>query len=304
MTRTPLDSLLARRILVLDGAMGTMIQRLKLDGARLPRRAAGRPSQGAQGQQRPARADPARRASPAIHAQYLDAGADIIETNTFTEHVDRAGRLRPRAAGLRAQPGVGADCPPRRRRVDGAHARPAALRRRLARPDQQVAVDLAQGQRPGVPRRHLRRDARRLSRAGRAACSTAASTCCWSRPSSTRSPRRRRWSPSTRSSGGARHRLPLMISVTITDRSGRTLSGQTLDAFYVSIEHARPFSVGINCALGAREMRPYLAELARIADTLRELLPQRRAAQRLRRVRPAGRGNRGAAGASSPRAAS
>ena len=57
-----------------------------------------------------------------------------------------------------------------------------------------------------------------------------------------------------------------MISVTITDRSGRTLSGQTLDAFYVSIEHARPFSVGLNCALGAREMRPYLAELARIAD--------------------------------------
>ena len=61
-------------------------------------------------------------------------------------------------------------------------------------------------------------------------------------------------------------RLPLMISVTITDRSGRTLSGQTIDAFWVSIAHAKPFSVGINCALGARDMRPYLAELARIAD--------------------------------------
>jgi 5-methyltetrahydrofolate--homocysteine methyltransferase len=61
-------------------------------------------------------------------------------------------------------------------------------------------------------------------------------------------------------------RLPLMISVTITDRSGRTLSGQTLDAFYVSIRHAKPFSVGINCALGARDMRPYLAELARLAE--------------------------------------
>ncbi len=61
-------------------------------------------------------------------------------------------------------------------------------------------------------------------------------------------------------------RLPLMISVTITDRSGRTLSGQTLDAFYTSIRHARPFSVGINCALGARDMRPYLAELARMAE--------------------------------------
>src|SRR5947209_18115821 len=57
-----------------------------------------------------------------------------------------------------------------------------------------------------------------------------------------------------------------MISATITDRSGRTLSGQTIDAFWVSIAHARPFSVGINCALGARDMRPYLAELARVAD--------------------------------------
>ncbi len=59
---------------------------------------------------------------------------------------------------------------------------------------------------------------------------------------------------------------PLMISVTVTDRSGRTLSGQTIDAFYVSIRHANPLSVGINCALGARDMRPYLAELATIAE--------------------------------------
>jgi 5-methyltetrahydrofolate--homocysteine methyltransferase len=58
---------------------------------------------------------------------------------------------------------------------------------------------------------------------------------------------------------------PVMISVTITDKSGRTLSGQTIDAFWVSVAHARPFSVGLNCALGAREMRPFLAELARIA---------------------------------------
>jgi 5-methyltetrahydrofolate--homocysteine methyltransferase len=61
-------------------------------------------------------------------------------------------------------------------------------------------------------------------------------------------------------------RIPLMISATITDRSGRTLSGQTLDAFYTSIRHAKPFSVGINCALGARDMRPYLGELARMAE--------------------------------------
>ena len=60
--------------------------------------------------------------------------------------------------------------------------------------------------------------------------------------------------------------IPVALSVTITDRSGRTLSGQTLDAFYVSVSHARPFSIGLNCALGASEMRPYLTELSRISE--------------------------------------
>jgi len=62
--------------------------------------------------------------------------------------------------------------------------------------------------------------------------------------------------------------LPIWISGTITDRSGRTLSGQTVEAFWNSVRHARPFAVGLNCALGAAMMRPYLAELARVADTL------------------------------------
>jgi 5-methyltetrahydrofolate--homocysteine methyltransferase len=62
--------------------------------------------------------------------------------------------------------------------------------------------------------------------------------------------------------------LPLWISGTITDRSGRLLSGQTVDAFWASIRHAKPWAVGLNCALGAELMRPYLAELSRIADCL------------------------------------
>jgi 5-methyltetrahydrofolate--homocysteine methyltransferase len=60
-------------------------------------------------------------------------------------------------------------------------------------------------------------------------------------------------------------RLPVLLSVTITDKSGRTLSGQTLDAFWISVAHARPLAVGINCALGPDEMRPHLAELAQMA---------------------------------------
>jgi 5-methyltetrahydrofolate--homocysteine methyltransferase len=59
--------------------------------------------------------------------------------------------------------------------------------------------------------------------------------------------------------------LPIMISGTITDASGRTLSGQTLEAFYTSIAHARPLSVGLNCALGAKEMRPHIEELSQLA---------------------------------------
>ena len=59
--------------------------------------------------------------------------------------------------------------------------------------------------------------------------------------------------------------LPIMISGTITDASGRTLSGQTLEAFYVSVMHAKPLSVGLNCALGAQEMRPHIEELSQIA---------------------------------------
>lgn len=67
-----------------------------------------------------------------------------------------------------------------------------------------------------------------------------------------------------RSSG--KERLPLMISGTIVDASGRTLSGQTLEAFYISVQHANPISIGLNCSLGGKEMRPYVEELSELAD--------------------------------------
>jgi len=62
-------------------------------------------------------------------------------------------------------------------------------------------------------------------------------------------------------------RLPIIVSGTITDASGRTLSGQTPEAFWNSVRHVRPLAVGLNCALGAALMRPYIEELARVADT-------------------------------------
>ena len=67
--------------------------------------------------------------------------------------------------------------------------------------------------------------------------------------------------------------LPVMISGTITDASGRTLSGQTLEAFYISISHAKPLSVGLNCALGAKEMRPHIEELSQLASCYTSAYP-------------------------------
>ena len=68
-------------------------------------------------------------------------------------------------------------------------------------------------------------------------------------------------------------RWPVMISGTITDASGRTLSGQVTEAFWHSVRHAQPLLVGLNCALGAKEMRPYIAELSRVADTFVSCYP-------------------------------
>ena len=61
-------------------------------------------------------------------------------------------------------------------------------------------------------------------------------------------------------------RIPLMISGTVTDASGRILSGQTVEAFWNSVRHAKPLTIGLNCALGAALMRPYIAELSKICD--------------------------------------
>ena len=73
--------------------------------------------------------------------------------------------------------------------------------------------------------------------------------------------------------GGGLGEVPIMISGTITDASGRTLSGQTLEAFYISVMHANPLSVGLNCALGATQMRPHIEELSQIAGCYTSAYP-------------------------------
>jgi 5-methyltetrahydrofolate--homocysteine methyltransferase len=263
-TRRRLETLLGARILVMDGAMGTMVQRHTLDEA------------GFRGERF---ADHARDLKgnndllvltqpeiiSGIHHAYLEAGSDIIETNTFSSTSiaqsdygleSFAYELNVAAARLakKATTAWTARTPDRPRFVAGAIG--PTNRTLSISPD--VNDPTFRASTFDTMRDAYAEQVRGLVDGGcdlllvetifdtlNAKAALVAIGDLWVERGI---------------------ELPLMISVTITDRSGRTLSGQTIDAFYVSIAHARPMSVGINCALGARDMRPYLAELAGIAD--------------------------------------
>jgi 5-methyltetrahydrofolate--homocysteine methyltransferase len=248
-----LREMLGQRILVLDGAMGTMLQRYQLDEA-------GFRGDRFRDHHRPLLndSDVLCLARPDlvldVHRAYLDAGADIITTNTFTatpvsqaefgleglvyeinragaeiaqraahEHTDRfvAGSLGPTNVTLSLSP-----------RVDDPGYRAVTF-------DQLRAgyAEAARGLRDGgVDLLLIETIVDTLN--GKAAIAAALEVA---------------------------PELPLLISVSVVDRSGRNLSGQTVEAFWASVEHARPLAVGVNCSLGAAEMRPYVADLARTA---------------------------------------
>ncbi len=263
-TTERLDALLERRILLLDGAMGTMIQRRKLDEAAF---------RGARfiGHGRDLRGnnDVLAITQPHVirelHDEYLAADADILETNTFNSNaVSQADyglealvyELNLEAARIArsAADAWTAKTPNRPRFVAGSIGptnRTLSISPDVNNPafraigfDELAAAyaDQVRGLVDGGVDLLLVETIFDTLNAKAAFVAI----------------------DEVQAERGVQ--LPLMISVTITDRSGRTLSGQTLDAFYISVEHARPWSVGINCALGARDMRPYLAELARQAD--------------------------------------
>ena len=262
--RARLDALLDDRILIMDGAMGTMIQRHGLDEADFRGdRFAGH------GQDLKGNNDLLALTRPdvigGIHHAYLEAGSDIIETNTFSSTAvaqsdygleGLACELNVEAARLAR---AAADewtrrTPDRPRFVAGAIG---PTNRTLS-----ISPDVND---PGL--RASTFDAMRDAYAEQArglldgGCDLLLVETVFDTLNAKAALVAIRDVFDAR--GAA---VPLMISVTVTDRSGRTLSGQTIDAFYVSIRHAKPLSVGINCALGARDMRPYLAELAGIAE--------------------------------------
>ncbi len=258
-----LHDLLSRRILVLDGAMGTMIQRLKLTdeqfrGERFKDHA--KDLKGNSDLLVLTRPDDIA----AIHAQYLEAGADIIETNTFTAtSVSQAdyglGSLAYEISveGARIARRVSDEWT--RRTPD----RPRFVAGSLGPTNRTLSIS------PDVNNAAFRAatfDELRTAYADQAAGLIDGGAHVLLLETIFDTLNAKAALVGIEEAFARRGiRLPLMISVTITDRSGRTLSGQTLDAFYLSMEHARPFSIGLNCALGAREIRPYLAELARIA---------------------------------------
>ena len=255
----------AERILVLDGAMGTMIQALSLDeegyrGARFD--AWNREVRGNNDLLNLSRPGAVR----AIHLAYFRAGADIVSTNTFSSTriaqadygmSEIAYELNLEGARLaREAARVAQDEDGRQRFVAGAIGptnRTASISPDVLNPSfRAVTFDelrIAYGEQVrglvdgGV-------DALLIETIFDTLNAKAAIFAC---------------KEATEERGV---RVPVMISGTITDRSGRLLSGQTPEAFWNSVVHAAPLSIGLNCALGAKEMRAHIAELARVADTL------------------------------------
>ena len=260
-----LEKAAAERILIIDGAMGTMIQRHKLDEAGY----------------RDARFKDWKRdikgnndllvlTQPKIiqdiHEAYLEAGADIIETNTFNAQrismadygmEELAFEINVAAAKLAraAADKWNKKTPDKPRFVAGAVGptnRTASISPKVSDPGfRNVTFDEL--------REAYKEQVRGLIEGGSdiILIETIFDTL------------------NAKAAGVATQEvfeekgieLPVMVSGTITDLSGRTLSGQTAEAFWYSMRHLKPFSIGLNCALGADLMRPYLAELAHVAET-------------------------------------
>src|SRR4051812_336493 len=253
------------RILVIDGAMGTMVQRHRLTEEDFRGERFARHPKDLRGNN-----DVLVLTRPGvireIHDQYLEAGADIIETNTFSgtaiaqadygleAHVYELNLEGARVAREAADAWT-ARTPERPRFVAGAMG--PTNRTLSISPD--VNDPSARAATFDELRDAYRDQIRGLLDGGVDALLLETIT-------DTLNTKAALAASDELLEAGAR-RVPVMISVTITDRSGRTLSGQTAEAFWIAIRHARPFSVGINCALGARDMRPYLAELSAVADT-------------------------------------
>ncbi|MEE6139080.1 methionine synthase [Mycobacterium sp. 050128] len=264
-----LTAALRQRIMVIDGAMGTAIQRDRPDEAGYRGDRFTEWPTALQGNN-----DLLTLTQPqiieGIHREYLDAGADILETNTFNANAislsdydmaDLSYELNYAGAALARKAADEYSTPEKPRYVAGAigpTTRTASISPDVNDPgarnvsyDQLVAAYLESANGLVDGGADLLIVETIFDSLNAKAAVFAVETLFEERG--------RRW--------------PLIISGTITDASGRTLSGQVTEAFWNAIRHAKPLAVGLNCALGAPEMRPYIAEVSRIADTFVSCYP-------------------------------
>ena len=266
-----LKGLLERRILILDGAMGTTIQGYKLSEADFRGQGFTRSARDLKGNN-----DLLSLTQPAvireIHAQYLEAGADIIETNTFNSNAPSQAdyglerlvyELNHAAAKLARE---AAD-----RFTERDPGKPRFVAGVLG-PTNKTASISPEVNDPGF--RNIYFDelvaAYREALAGLA--DGGADLILLETIFDTLNAKAAIFAIEALFEQRGQ-RVPVIVSGTITDQSGRTLTGQTPEAFWNSLRHARPIAVGLNCALGAKLMRPYIEELSNVADTFISCYP-------------------------------
>ncbi len=260
--RDRLAALFAQRILVLDGAMGTMIQRYSLSEADF---------RGERFRDHPVdlkgnndllsitRPDVVR----AIHAEYLAAGADLIETNTFSGtsiaqadyHLEEvAYELNKASATLAREAADAASTPEKPRFVAGALG-----------PTNRTASISPDVNNPGYRAVTFEQLAEAYATQARGLLDGGADILLVETVFDTLNAKAAVFALE-RVFEERGERWPVIISGTITDASGRTLSGQTPEAFWVSLQHAEPLAIGLNCALGAKDMRPHIEALSNTAS--------------------------------------
>ncbi|MFZ2237100.1 MAG: homocysteine S-methyltransferase family protein [Dokdonella sp.] len=271
-----LETALAQRILIIDGAMGTMIQQHRLDELdyRGERFVDGHDSQHAHGDgcehDLKGNNDLLTLTRPdiisAVHDAYLEAGADLVETNTFNataisqadyhlQHVvyelNREGARLARASC----DAMTAKTPQQPRFVIG-----------VLGPTSRTASISPDVNDPGFRNTNFDELRETYREAMRGLIDGGADTIMVETIFDTLNAKAALFAiEEVFDEIGAR--LPIMISGTITDRSGRTLSGQTAEAFYASMQHSRPLSIGLNCALGASDMREHVQTLAQVSTS-------------------------------------
>ncbi len=263
---------LKKRILIIDGAMGTMIQRYKLEEAdyRGDRFKDWHTDvKGNNDLLSITRPDIIQE----IHEQYLDAGADIIETNTFSSTLIAQADYdmqslayemnvaSAKCARMAADKFTAAD-PSKPRFVAGAIG---PLNKTLS-----LSPDVNN---PGFRAVSFDEVVAAYTEQVRGLSDGGVDLLLVETIFDTLNAKAAIYAIKNYFRSVHKPELPIMISGTITDASGRTLSGQTLEAFYVSVMHANPLSVGLNCALGAAEMRPHIEELSEIATCYTSAYP-------------------------------